>query len=120
MALRDGVGFYRAVKSVVMTKLGPRYGVVRSASELGRLARTHRQERSLNLERVSAIGGFSMRFLSEFERGKETAELGKALAALAALGLEVVVKPRALGVQPSVTEGGSPTEAPANDASGGA
>lgn len=56
-----------------MTKLGPHYGVVRSTAELGRLARAHRQSRSLNLERVSAIGGFSVLFLSEFERGKETA-----------------------------------------------
>jgi len=70
------------------------YGAVRSASELGRLVRAHRRDRSLNLETVSAIGGFSMRFLSEFERGKETAELGKVLAALAALGLDVFVEPR--------------------------
>jgi len=58
------------------------------------LVRAHRKERSLNLETVSAIGGFSMRFLSELERGKDTAELGKAMAALAALGLEMVVEPR--------------------------
>lgn len=100
-----------------MTKPRPRYGVVRSASELGRLARAHRQDRALNLERVSAIGGFSMRFLSEFERGKETAELGKALAALAALGLEVVVRPRELMAPPSDAEGGSSNEGgPVNDA----
>ncbi|MDE0192766.1 MAG: transcriptional regulator [Gammaproteobacteria bacterium] len=99
-----------------MTEPSPRYGVVRSASELGRLARTHRQNRSLNLERVAAIGGFSMRFLSEFERGKETAEIGKALAALAALGLEVIVRPR-VRMLPSDHEGGAPIEAgPANDA----
>ena len=100
-----------------MAKPTPHYGVVRSASELGRLARTHRQNRSLNLERVSGVGGFSMRFLSEFERGKETAELGKALAALATLGLEVVVKPRALVVPMIDHEGGSTSEGgPANNA----
>ena len=58
-----------------------------------------------------------MRFLSEFERGKDTAEIGKVLAALAALGLEVVVKPRALVARPSDREGGLPSEGgPANDA----
>ena len=36
-----------------------------------------------------------MRFLSELERGKETAEIGKALHALRLLGLEVVLSPRA-------------------------
>lgn len=100
-----------------MTKPAPHYGVVRSASELGRLARTHRQSRSLNLERVSAIGGFSMRFLSEFERGKATAELGKVLAALAALGLEVIVKPREFMPPPYHPETVLPGEGgPADDA----
>ena len=47
--------------------LRTRYGVVRSATELGRMVRAHRKDRSLNLETVSAIGGFSMRFLSEFD-----------------------------------------------------
>ena len=58
-----------------------------------------------------------MRFLSEFERGKDTAELGKALAALAALGLEVVVRPRAVMMPPSGNENGSPSErGPADEA----
>ena len=35
-----------------------------------------------------------MRFLSELERGKETAELGKSLQVLFNLGLEVIVQPR--------------------------
>lgn len=70
------------------------YGVVRSAAELGSLARTHRKQRKLTLETVSGLGNVSPRFLSEFERGKETAELGKVLKALSILGLEVVIQPR--------------------------
>ena len=69
------------------------------------MVRAHRKDRSLNLETVSAIGGFSMRFLSEFERGKATAELGKAMAALAALGLELVVEPRQMKPPPEESEG---------------
>ena len=88
------------------------YGVVRSATELGRLARAHRKDRSLNLETVSAIGGFSMRFLSEFERGKDTAELGKTMAALAALGLEMVVEPRQMKLPPEASEGKSNNRKP--------
>ncbi|MEG7522290.1 MAG: hypothetical protein M3H12_04215 [Chromatiales bacterium] len=34
-----------------------------------------------------------MRVLSEFERGKETAEIGKVLKALRTLGLEVIIRP---------------------------
>jgi len=70
------------------------YGVVRSAEELGKLVRAHRKQRKLTLETISGLGNLSTRFLSEFERGKETAELGKVLQALRTLGLEVVVKPR--------------------------
>jgi hypothetical protein len=35
-----------------------------------------------------------VRFLSELERGKETAEIGKVLRVLERLGLELVVVPR--------------------------
>ncbi len=38
--------------------------------------------------------GLSTRFLSEFERGKEHASLGRALFALENLGLDVIVVPR--------------------------
>lgn len=77
-----------------MDQEDPPYGAVASPDELGSLVRAHRRNRGLNLEKVSAIGGFSTRFLSEFERGKETAEVGKVLAALRVLGLEVSVTPR--------------------------
>ena len=40
------------------------------------------------------LGNLSTRFLSEFERGKETAEIGKVLKALRTLGLEVIIQPR--------------------------
>ena len=71
-----------------------RYGAVRSVCELGQLARSHRKGQELTLEKLSGVGNLSMRFLSEFERGKETAEIGKVLKALAMLGLEVTVQPR--------------------------
>ena len=70
------------------------YGVVRSADELGQLARAHRKQRKLTLETISGLANLSTRFLSEFERGKATAELGKALKALGTLGLEVVIQRR--------------------------
>ena len=50
-------------------------GTVRTTEKLGRLARAHRKQRHLTLETVSGLGNLSMRFLSEFERGKETAEI---------------------------------------------
>ena len=77
-----------------MTKQDTRYGAVRSAEELGRVARAHRKNRQLTLETVSGLGNLSPRFLSEFERGKETAEIGKILKALRTIGLEVIIQPR--------------------------
>ena len=77
-----------------MTKQNTQYGAIRSVEELGKLARTHRKHRKLTLETISGLGNLSTRFLSEFERGKETAEIGKVLKALRTIGLEVVIQPR--------------------------
>jgi len=71
------------------------YGRIRTATDLGRLVRAHRKDKGLTLETVSGLGNLSTRFLSEFERGKETAEIGKILKALRTLGLDVIVQPRA-------------------------
>jgi transcriptional regulator with XRE-family HTH domain len=60
---------------------------------LGTLARAHRKNKQLTLNTLSGLSNLSIRFLSEFERGKETAALGKVLKALKILGLEVVVRP---------------------------
>lgn len=77
-----------------MTEEDSIYGAVQTTEELGRLARAHRKHRRLTLETVSGLGNLSTRFLSEFERGKETAEIGKVLKALRTLGLEVIIQPR--------------------------
>jgi len=77
-----------------MTEEDSIYGAVQTAEELGRLARAHRKHRRLTLETVSGLGNLSTRFLSEFERGKETAQIGKVLKALRTLGLEVIIQPR--------------------------
>ena len=70
------------------------YGAVESAEQLGNMVRAHRKERKLTLETISGLGNVSTRFLSEFERGKDTAEIGKVLQALRTLGLKVVIQPR--------------------------
>ena len=46
------------------------------------------------MKQLSGFANVSMRFLSELERGKETAEIGKTVHALQLLGLEVIVVPR--------------------------
>ena len=56
--------------------------------------RTHRKSKGWTLRQLAQFANLSMRFLSELERGKETAELGKALHALQLLGLEIAIVPR--------------------------
>ena len=70
------------------------FAPIRTVAELGALIRQYRKGHHLTLESVSGISQLSMRFLSELERGKETAELGKALKTIQLLGLEVIIQPR--------------------------
>jgi HTH-type transcriptional regulator / antitoxin HipB len=88
--------FYRAVKigAITMSKEDVHYGPVTTAGELGKVAREHRKYRKLTLEKISGLANVSTRFLSEFERGKETAEIGKIIQALRTMGLEIVIQPR--------------------------
>ena len=72
----------------------PDYGSIRSTRELGQLMPSRRKRQGWTLEKLSGFANVSMRVLSELERGKETAEIGKAVHALQLLGLEVVVLPR--------------------------
>ena len=76
-----------------MSKYQPEYGRAQTPHDLGSLARAHRKSKHLTLQTLSGLSNLSIRFLSEFERGKETAELGKVLRALKILGLEVIVRP---------------------------
>lgn len=71
-----------------------RYGRIKSVNDLGQLIRAFRKQRHLTLEKVTGLSNVSMRFLSELERGKETAELGKTIEVLNKLGLEIIIRPR--------------------------
>jgi transcriptional regulator with XRE-family HTH domain len=68
---------------------------VRSPAELGELARRYRKQRRLRQDQVASLSNVSTGFLVDFEKGKETAEIGKIFHVLSTLGLEVVVSPRA-------------------------
>ena len=70
------------------------YGKVRSPAALGQLARLERKHQKLTLDGIYSASGLTTRFLSEFERGKPNASLGRVMDALQALGLEMLVLPR--------------------------
>ena len=70
------------------------YGRVRSPVALGRLARQERKRQGLTLDGGYSVSGLTPRFLSEFERGKPNASLGRVMDSLQALGLEMLVLSR--------------------------
>lgn len=72
----------------------PPYGRVNSPKGLGELARLERKRQGLTLDEVYSATGLTTRFLSQFERGKPNASLGRVMKALQALGLDTLVLPR--------------------------
>ncbi|MCY4153179.1 MAG: helix-turn-helix domain-containing protein [Aestuariivita sp.] len=56
---------------------------------IGTTIRTARKAQGLRQDELAAAANVGVRFLIELEAGKETAQIGKALAVLAALGIDV-------------------------------
>ncbi len=75
-------------------KSSMQFDQIDSTSELGKLVRAFRKKQGITLEQVSGLSRLSMRFISELERGKETAELGKVLHLLKVIGLDIIIQPR--------------------------
>ena len=70
------------------------YGKINSVSELGALVRLHRKSQKVRIEDLSDMAMISARLIGEFERGKETCQVGKVLQILKFLGLEIRIVPR--------------------------
>ena len=64
--------------------------VINNAKDFGYAVRATRKEAGLSQAQLAQRCGCSQRFVSELERGKPTAELGRALRLLAELGVPVV------------------------------
>ena len=70
------------------------YGQVVTAADIGRVIRHKRREVGAHQETAAGLAGVGTKFLSQLENGKETAEVGKVLQVLSAMGLEVYIFPR--------------------------
>ena len=68
---------------------------IRSVEELGEAIRTRRKELHYTQAFPAEFTGFSVSFISDVERGKATAEIGKTLQLLMILGLDLSVERRA-------------------------
>jgi len=69
------------------------YGAFTNIKDIGALARQHRKAQKATLDTVRQISGLSLRFLSDFENGKNS-QIGKALTVLKNYGLEVALAPK--------------------------
>lgn len=58
-------------------------------TDLGTTIRAARKAQGLRQDELAAAANVGVRFLIELEAGKETAQLGKTLAVLAALGIDM-------------------------------
>lgn len=67
---------------------------VKTPEELGALVRSRRTGQKLTQEDLAAVALVTPRLVGELERGKRTAQLDGVLRILAALGIDLVAKPR--------------------------
>ncbi len=69
--------------------------LIRQVGDLGKAIRQRRRAAGLTQADLSAVAGVGVRFVSELERGKPSAEFAKVLQVLSVLGLDLHVSPRA-------------------------
>jgi HTH-type transcriptional regulator / antitoxin HipB len=67
---------------------------IHDASQLGALIRSRRHELRLTQTEVAEVANTNLRFLSELERGKQTARFETVLRVLATLGIELEARIR--------------------------
>lgn len=65
-----------------------------SPEDIGSLIRTRRKELGLNQTELADVARTTLRFVSELERGKATAQLDGVLRVLAALGVQIEASTR--------------------------
>lgn len=70
------------------------YGKVADTGQIGAAIRKKRQGIGLRQAELASLAGVGVRFLSELENGKASAEVGKVLVVLRRLGLDLLVQPR--------------------------
>lgn len=74
--------------------LGVVMEVIESAKGFGEVIRTERKRQNLTQGELAGLSGVGITYLCNLEKGKETAELGKALNVMAVLGFDLLAKRR--------------------------
>jgi len=73
------------------------YGKVSDISQIGAAIRKKRRDIGMRQAELAALAGVGVRFLSELENGKPSAEIGKVVLVLRRLGLDLVIRLRGGG-----------------------
>lgn len=68
--------------------------IINDADSFGRQIRERRKKLGYTQKDISDFTGFSVSFISDLERGKDTAELGKAIFLANVLGLDCALTER--------------------------
>lgn len=64
-----------------------------NTSDIGNFIRTTRKQQGLRQNELAAAANVGVRFLIELEGGKDTAQIGKVLSVLQALGIQLSLVP---------------------------
>lgn len=64
---------------------------VRNIKQLGAVSKLVRQSQSLDQETAGLLSGNGLTFISQFENGKETVEIGRVLNLLEQLGIDLEI-----------------------------
>ena len=59
--------------------------------KLGIIVKQARKEQGLTQEQLAATAGVGVRFIREFEQGKESCHIGKALTVVSMLGIDITI-----------------------------
>ena len=65
----------------------------RTVSEIGAIVRATRKASGLRQDELAGAAGVGVRFIVDLEAGKTTAQLGKTIQVLAALGCTITISP---------------------------
>lgn len=66
-----------------------------TTAQIGELIRNTRKKLGVTQRDLALTSGTGMRFIIDLEKGKETCEIGKALAILNTLGIKITLTPPA-------------------------
>jgi y4mF family transcriptional regulator len=67
---------------------------INDSKDLGAAIRARRKQLGLTQSELASVSGCSLTFLSDLERGKPTAELGKAILVVSMLGVDMLFEQR--------------------------